>query len=151
MFTFYKFVHQNGAYVSLIKSIRFVRIPFHLLKCIFFFAQFTLSRLSAFLSFRKVTVFCGCNTLSIDILPYLQRPSTYVQSELFIEGLHGMKEAIIENAGYRHVHRAGQQGTRPPVLSQTGVAKYSTGCSNLCMPSIHLDRLNTTQNQIKKC
>ena len=54
------------------------------------------------------------------------------------------------STGYRHVRRAGQQGTRPPVLSQAGVEKYATGCGNLSMPSIHLDRLNTTQNQIKK-
>ena len=54
------------------------------------------------------------------------------------------------STGYRHVRRAGQQGTRPPVFSQAGVEKYVTGCGNLSMPSIHLDRLNTTQNQIKK-
>ena len=54
------------------------------------------------------------------------------------------------SAGYRHVRRADQQGTRPPVLSRAGVEKYTTGCGNLSMPSIHLDRLNKTQNQIKK-
>ena len=55
-----------------------------------------------------------------------------------------------KSTGYRHVRRAGQQGTRPPVLSQAGVEKYATGCGNLSMPSIHLDRLNKTQNQIKE-
>ena len=52
------------------------------------------------------------------------------------------------STGYRHVRSAGQQGTRHPVLSQ--VEKYTTGCGNLSIPSIHLDRLNKTQNQIKK-
>ena len=54
------------------------------------------------------------------------------------------------STGYRHVRRAGHQGTRPPVLSQAGVEKYATGCGNFSMPSIPLERLNTTQNQIKK-
>ena len=40
---------------------------------------------------------------------------------------------------YRHVRHAGQQGTRPPVLSQAGVEKYATGCGTLSMPSKHLD------------
>ena len=51
--------------------------------------------------------------------------------------------------GYHHVHCTGKQGTRPPVLSQAGIENNATGCGNLSMPSIHLDRLNTTQNQIK--
>ena len=53
------------------------------------------------------------------------------------------------STGYRHVRRAGQQGARPPILSQAGVEKYDIGCGNLSMPSIHLERLNTTQNKIK--
>ena len=51
---------------------------------------------------------------------------------------------------YRHVRRAGQQGTRPPVLSQAGVEKYATGCGKLSMPSKHLDRLTKTHNLNKK-
>ena len=55
-----------------------------------------------------------------------------------------------ESTGYRHVRRAGQQGARPPVLSQAGVEKYATGCGNLSMPSKQLDRLNKTHNLNKK-
>ena len=53
------------------------------------------------------------------------------------------------STGYRHVRLVGQQGTRPPVLSQAGVEKYATGCGNLSMPSIHLDRLLKTKLQLK--
>ena len=50
--------------------------------------------------------------------------------------------------GYRHVHRTGQQGTRPPVLSQAGVEKYATG--KLSLPSNHLKRLNKTKINLNK-
>ena len=54
------------------------------------------------------------------------------------------------STGYRHVRRAGQQGTSPPVLSQAGVEKYATGCDKLSMPSKNLDRLTKTHNLNKK-
>ena len=40
-----------------------------------------------------------------------------------------------ESTGYRLVRRAGQQGTRPSVLSQAGVEKYATGCDSLFLSS----------------
>ena len=51
---------------------------------------------------------------------------------------------------YRHVRRAGQQGTRPPVLSQAGVEKYATGCGNLSLPSEHHCRQIKSQINQKK-
>ena len=56
-----------------------------------------------------------------------------------------------KSTGYRHVLRAGQQGTRPPVLSQAGVEKYATGCGKFSMPSKHLDRQIKTQINQKNC
>ena len=46
--------------------------------------------------------------------------------------------------------RAGQQVTRPPVLSQAGVEKYATGCGKMSLPSEHPYRQFKTQNNHNK-
>ena len=51
-----------------------------------------------------------------------------------------------QSTGYRLVRRAGQQGTRPSVLSQAGVEKYATGCDSLSLSSDSNLLLETTSS-----
>ena len=51
-----------------------------------------------------------------------------------------------KSTGYRLDRSAGQQGTRPSVLSQFGVKKYATGCHSLSLSSDSNMLLETTSS-----
>ena len=48
-----------------------------------------------------------------------------------------------KRTGYRLVRRAGDQGTRPSVVSQAGVDKFATGCDSLSLSTITSGYKNT--------
>ena len=51
-----------------------------------------------------------------------------------------------KRTGYRLVRRAGDQGTRPSVVSQAGVDKFATGCDSLSLSTITSGYKNTKES-----